>query len=70
MRRDDGVADARAEVIAATPNGVVVRLGWTDAARRTPVEMFQVLRMRDGRVVDMQDYEQRRAALKGLGAPG
>jgi hypothetical protein len=68
--RADGVGDVHAEVIAANPAGLVVRLGWTDARRRTPVEMFQVLRMRDGRVVDMQDYNQRRAALKGVGALG
>ncbi len=68
--RDDGVGDVHAKVIAANVTGVVVRLGWTDAARGTPVEMFQVLRMRDGQVVDMQDYDQRRTALKGVGAPG
>ena len=68
--RDDGVGDVHAEVIAANAAGLVVRLGWTDAARRTPIEVFQVLRMRDGRVVDMQDYNQRGAALKGVGTPG
>jgi len=68
--RDGGVVHPHAEVIAAGSLGVVVRLGWTDAARSAPVEMFQVLRMRDGKVVDMQDYDQRRAALKGAGAPG
>lgn len=67
--RDDGVAEVRAEVIAANAVGVVVRLGWTDAARGTSVEMFQVLQMRDGQVVDMQDYEQRRPALKAVRAP-
>ena len=67
--RDDGVGDVHANVIAANAVGLVVRLGWTDAARRT-VERFQVLRMRDGQVVEIQDYDQRRAALKGVGAPG
>ncbi len=67
--RDDGVADARAEVIAANTAGLVVRLGWTDSARGTSVEMFQVLRMRDGQVIDIQDYEQRRPALRAVRAP-
>ena len=67
--RHDGVADVRGKVIAANAAGVVVQLGWTDAARGASVEMFQVLRMRDGQVVDMQDYEQRRPALKGVRAP-
>ena len=62
--RADGVGDVHAELIAANAIRLVVRLGWTDAARGTPAEIFQVLRMRDGRVVDMQDYNQRRAALK------
>ena len=67
--RHDGVADVRAKVIAANAAGVVVQLGWTDAARGASVEMFQVLRMRDGQVVDMQDHEQRGSALKGVRAP-
>lgn len=67
--RHDGVADVLAEVIAANAAGVVVRMGWTDAARGTSVEIFQVLRMRDGQVVDIQDYEQRRPALKAVRAP-
>lgn len=65
----DGVVDVRAEVIVADAAGVVVRLGWTDAVRGTSVDMFQVLRMHDGQVVDMQDYEQRRPALKAVRAP-
>jgi len=31
--------------------------------------MFQVLRFRSGRVVDMQDYLNRGAAMKAIGAP-
>ena len=61
--RDDGMVDGHAEVIAANAACVVVRLGWIDPVRSRPVEMFQVLRLRDGKVVDMQDHDRRRAAL-------
>jgi len=57
-------------VIAATGDGVVVGLRWREAASSPQREMFQVLRLRAGRVVDMEDHSNRRTALKAVGAPG
>lgn len=56
-------------MIAATDEGVVVSLRWREPASTGPHELFQVMRMREGRVVDIQDHAHRKAALKALGAP-
>jgi len=32
------------------------------------MELFQVLLLREGRVVDMQDFDRRRPALRAVGA--
>jgi hypothetical protein len=55
-------------VIASTDEGVVVRLGWRKSTSGTAHEMFQVLRLREGRVVDMGDHSDRRAAPKIIDA--
>ncbi|HEX3394349.1 MAG TPA: hypothetical protein VHS52_07460 [Acidimicrobiales bacterium] len=55
--------------MAATAEGVVVRLRWREPESTTTNEMFQVLRLRDGRVVDMADHPNRRTAMKAIGAP-
>jgi len=62
--------DPDARVIAATGDGVVVGLRWRGSASSTPRELFQVLRLRAGKVVDMEDHPDRQAALKAVGAPG
>ncbi|MDQ2827364.1 MAG: hypothetical protein M3Y04_10475 [Actinomycetota bacterium] len=56
-------------MIAATDEGVVVCLRWLEPASTAPHELFQVMRMREGRVVDIQDHAHRKAALKAVGAP-
>jgi hypothetical protein len=56
-------------VIAATEDGVVVSLRWRDARSPKPHQLFQVLRVRDGRIIDIQDHGERRRALKAVGAP-
>ncbi len=53
----------------ATGDGVVVGLWWRGAPEMAQNEMFQVLRFRAGRVVDMQDYRNRAAALRAVNAP-
>jgi hypothetical protein len=58
----------RAEVIAEAPGGVVVQLRWREPERAKPTELFQVLRLRDGKVADMEDFERRRPALKAAAA--
>jgi len=55
-------------VIASTDKGVVVGLSWREAPSSTQREMFQVLRLRAGQVVDMADHLDRRAAMKAVGA--
>ncbi|HYX44704.1 MAG TPA: hypothetical protein VE760_06640 [Acidimicrobiales bacterium] len=40
---------------------------WRHGTSGTESEMFQVLRLRDGRIIDMQDHRDRRRALKSLG---
>ena len=57
------MAEPRAEVIAHN-QGVVVGPRWRDTGRTKPMEFYQVLKLRDGRIVDMQDVEDRREALE------
>lgn len=65
---DGGIRDVGAEVIASTSAGVAVGLQWREASTPAMCELFQVLRLRDGLVVDMQDHADRRSALKAVGA--
>ncbi len=58
----------KAEVIAETPAGVVVHLRRREPERAKPIDLFQVLRLRDGKVADMQDFERRGPALKAAAA--
>ncbi|MFN2609131.1 MAG: hypothetical protein ABR511_14775 [Acidimicrobiales bacterium] len=57
-------------MIADTPGGVAVALQWREPGADGCRELFQVLRLRDGRVVDIQDVARRGAALALVGAPG
>lgn len=52
--------------MAATATGVVVGLGWREEADRRPRALYQVLRFRDGKVVDIEDHRDRAAALRAL----
>ena len=61
-------ADVTAQVIAEVPGAVVVQLHWREPDRPDGSELFQVFRLRDGSVVDMQDYERRGAAMKAVSA--
>jgi hypothetical protein len=56
-------------VVAETAEGVVVDLQWREPASTTNKQLFQVLRLCNGRVVDMADFPNRGAAMKALGAP-
>ena len=62
------MADARAEVVAETPGSIVVALRWRELDHPDASELFQVLRLRDGKVFDMQDYPDRHAAMKAVAA--
>jgi hypothetical protein len=55
-------------VIAATNAGVVVGLQWRDSDGRETTELFQVVRLREGKIVDMEDYRDRHKALNALTA--
>jgi ketosteroid isomerase-like protein len=46
----------------------VVGLGWREPNVPERNQLFQVLRFRDGRVVDMEDFPDRSRALKAVGA--
>lgn len=61
-------AHVRADVLAEGPGGVVVGLRWQEAGRPKAIELFQVLRLRDGKVVDMEDFDRRHWAFKAAGA--
>ncbi len=43
-------------------------LQWRRPDGRDTAELFQVLRVRDGKIVDMQDCRDRLEALKAIGA--
>jgi hypothetical protein len=66
--RKGQIADPRAAVIGATGSGVVVGIRWRETDPPADRQLYQVLRLRDGRVVDMQDHPSRGAALKAVGA--
>lgn len=55
-------------MLAETADSVVVGLQWREPDRPAVTELFQVLRLRDGKVVDMEDFERRGRALKAVGA--
>lgn len=59
-------AGTSADVLATTDVAVVVGIRWRAPDRKDPVEMFQVLRLRDGRIFDIQDHDRRRSALKAI----
>lgn len=61
------LADVRAEVVADAAGTVVVELRWREDGRAENFEMFEVLRFRDGKVVDMEDFDRRGAALRAAG---
>ncbi len=63
------ILDPHAQVLIATEEGVVVILRWREPTSSKVHELFQVLRMRDGRVVDIQDHAHRKTALKAVRAP-
>jgi hypothetical protein len=55
-------------LVAQTDAGLVVGLQWRRPDGRDTAELFQVLRVRDGKIVDMQDCRDRLEALKAIGA--
>ncbi len=55
-------------MVAQTDAGLVVGLQWRRPHRPDTAELFQVLRLRDGKIVDMQDCRDRLEALKAIGA--
>ncbi len=64
--REGGISDPRAKVVAARGSRLVVEWCWRQGTSGTESEVFQVLRLRDGKIVDMQDHADRRRALKAL----
>ncbi|MDQ6727423.1 MAG: hypothetical protein M3066_14830 [Actinomycetota bacterium] len=66
---DAQILDPHAQVLAATEEGVVVKLRWREPSSLKVHELFQVLRMREGRIVDIQDHAHRKTALKAVRAP-
>lgn len=62
------MAEAAAHVIAANDAGVVVALRWRTGGSDEHHRRYQVLKLRDGLVFDMQDYLREPAALRAIGA--
>ena len=54
-------------MIASTGRAVLVGLRWRDSVSSTDVELYQLLRLQEGKIVDMQDHEHRTRALAALG---
>jgi hypothetical protein len=50
----------------AEDKGVVVELRWRDTSSDEEFRQYQMLRMRDGLVVDMQDFRQEKSARRAL----
>lgn len=44
----------------------MVELRWQPPDRADEMELYQVLRLRDGKVVDMQDFDHRGAAMAAM----
>jgi hypothetical protein len=65
--REGRFLDPRADVVGAGQDAVVVRLRWRPAGGPEDAELFQVLRLRDGLVVDMQDHRDGPGALRDAG---
>ena len=59
--------DTRAQVIASTGHAALVGLRWRDSGSSAEVELYQVLRLQKGKIVDMEDHAHRRRALQALG---
>ena len=60
--------DPRAQVVAQTDAGLVVGLRWRRRDRRHTSELLQVIRLRDCKIVYMQDCRDRLEALKAIGS--
>jgi hypothetical protein len=52
--------------VAAAGERVAVELSWRERDRRGPGHLWQVLTLRHGRVVDIQDYRREREALRAV----
>jgi len=63
------IVDPQARVITATGQGVVAALRWLEGDPAMSREIFQVLRLRDGKVVAMRDYPDRLGALRAVDGP-
>jgi hypothetical protein len=60
------IRDAEAEVVASGHAGVVVELRYRLGSSSEVHQHYQALRMRDGQVFDMQDYHQKKAAVRAV----
>jgi hypothetical protein len=60
------IAEAHARVIASTPVGVLVALTYRITASDEVQVRFEVLKIRNGLVYDMQDHRDERGARKAL----
>jgi len=52
--------------VATGDAGVVVELRYRLGSSDEVHQQYQALRMRDGRVFDMQDYRQKKAAVRAV----
>ena len=55
-------------MVASASDKVVIRLRWNEGT--TPKDhavLFQVITLREGRIIAMQDYRRRRPALRAIG---
>ena len=51
-------------MIAESPRGVVVGLRWREPGRTDVMELYQVLRLRNGQVFEMQDFDEAKAVAE------
>jgi hypothetical protein len=60
------IVDPAAKIVDATDAGVVVELEWQFKTSPEKHQLYQMMRMSDGLVEDMQDYRSEREARRAL----
>jgi hypothetical protein len=60
------VLDEGVQLVSANASEVLVRLHWRDPESQGPGGLWQLVTMRDGRIVDIQDYRNSRRAQRAM----
>jgi hypothetical protein len=66
VRPGSETTGVEARVVDSSSRGVLVELKWRERGIETDRQRYQALRVRDGVIVDMQDYLHERDARRAL----